>query len=421
MNCKKILIVSVCSLFIADLFAINVSAIDFEKQESKYMSVCQSSNLTKSEQKTCQSFNDYLKEKNKKLKNEIKNINTNIEVSQENLKDIQEKIENLNKEITAKEQEIIYYQNQITDLEKSIEDKETELKNRIYAMQGTYNSNMYLEYIFGSENFADAFSRIDAVNEITEYDKELIQTLVSQKESLATQKKALDSAKANLDSQRQAQYELQKKQNEYLQKQQEDLKSASSASAQITENQKKIDESLERAFEEAQKQESSSTNVSQIPSQPSDGTQSSSELGIKIANKALSKQGCRYWWGAPGGGFGDGQSLSSPNAIYFDCSGLVAWAHKQAGVNIGRNTAAGYSRSGKSVSYSNLKVGDVITFDYGSGVAHIGIYIGNQQMVHASGKGSSTRGQYANQCVKVSSIAPGSYYYNYIYNCRRLY
>ena len=56
------------------------------------------------------------------------------------------------------------------------------------------------------------------------------------------------------------------------------------------------------------------------------------KTGLAIANKALSKQGSRYWWGAPGGGFGDGQGLDSPNAIYFDCSGLVAWAHRQAGV-----------------------------------------------------------------------------------------
>ena len=90
---------------------------------------------------------------------------------------------------------------------------------------------------------------------------------------------------------------------------------------------------------------------------------------------------------------------------------LVAWAHRQAGVKIGRSTAAGYSRSGSGVSYSNLQIGDVITFNYGSGVAHIGIYIGNGQMIHASGDGSGTTGQYADQCVKITSIKKGSYFY----------
>lgn len=132
------------------------------------------------------------------------------------------------------------------------------------------------------------------------------------------------------------------------------------------------------------------------------------ETGEKIVAYAKTKLGCRYYWGASG-------------PKYFDCSGLVYWCHRQAGISIGRLTASGYSQSGKAVSYSSLQPGDVITFNYGSGVAHIGIYIGNQQMIHASGQGSDTVGQYANQCVKITSIAEGSYFYRYIYNCRRLY
>ena len=42
-------------------------------------------------------------------------------------------------------------------------------------------------------------------------------------------------------------------------------------------------------------------------------------------------------------------------------------------------------------------------------------------MVHASGRGSSTVGQDPNQCVKVTSIKSGTYFYRYINNCRRLY
>ena len=152
--------------------------------------------------------------------------------------------------------------------------------------------------------------------------------------------------------------------------------------------------------------QNNSANNNQSSSSPT--TESNAALGVKIANYALAKQGSRYYWGASG-------------PTYFDCSGLVYWAHKQAGVRIGRTTAAGYAGSGKSISYSNLQIGDVITFNYGRGVAHIGIYIGNGRMVHASGKGSETVGQDPNQCVKVTSIAPGSYFYNYIYNCRRLY
>ena len=42
-------------------------------------------------------------------------------------------------------------------------------------------------------------------------------------------------------------------------------------------------------------------------------------------------------------------------------------------------------------------------------------------MINALGAGSGTVGQYPNQCVKISNIKKGSYFYKYIYNCRRLY
>lgn len=148
-----------------------------------------------------------------------------------------------------------------------------------------------------------------------------------------------------------------------------------------------------------------------------------SETGNAIAKKALTKTGFRYWWGAPGGGFGDKQKLDDPNAAYFDCSGFVAWSYRQSGVKLDRTTASGYSKSGLKVEYADMQAGDVITFSYdkGKSVSHIGIYIGGGKMVHAAGDGSTTLGQYANQCVMVSPITTDSYYYQYIFNCRRLY
>ena len=134
----------------------------------------------------------------------------------------------------------------------------------------------------------------------------------------------------------------------------------------------------------------------------------STPTGDKIIAYAKTKLGTRYYWGASG-----------PN--YFDCSGFVYWTHNKAGIIIPRTTAAVYSKMGKPISYSQLQIGDVITFNYGSGVAHIGIYIGEGNMINALGAGSGTVGQYPNQCVKISNIKKGSYFYKYIYNCRRLY
>lgn len=50
-----------------------VEAIDFSKDEAKYMSLCASGKLTNSNKKTCEEFNSYLKAKNKKLKKDLEN------------------------------------------------------------------------------------------------------------------------------------------------------------------------------------------------------------------------------------------------------------------------------------------------------------------------------------------------------------
>lgn len=95
---------------------------------------------------------------------------------------------------------------------------------------------------------------------------------------------------------------------------------------------------------------------------------SDSSIGAAAANAALSKQGSPYSWGSAG-----------PDA--FDCSGLVYWAYQQVGITMPRTSQALMS-GGVAVSTSELQPGDVI--GYYSGATHVGIYIGNGQIVHAS-------------------------------------
>ncbi len=86
---------------------------------------------------------------------------------------------------------------------------------------------------------------------------------------------------------------------------------------------------------------------------------------------------------------GDKYILGNEGPNTFDCSGLVYYCLKEAGSNRRRLNAAGYSNVSdweKITSYSNLKKGDLIFF-YNDGktkVGHVGIYIGNGEMVDAS-------------------------------------
>ncbi len=95
----------------------------------------------------------------------------------------------------------------------------------------------------------------------------------------------------------------------------------------------------------------------------------------EAASIALQELGVPYQWGG-----------GSP-ATGFDCSGLVMWVYAQLGVQL-PHFAAGQYGYGSPVSRSELQPGDLVFFD---GLSHVGIYIGNGQLVHAPHTGDVVR------------------------------
>ena len=83
---------------------------------------------------------------------------------------------------------------------------------------------------------------------------------------------------------------------------------------------------------------------------------------------ALAQLGKPYQWGATGPGS-------------FDCSGLMVFAWRQAGVTLPRTSAAQHANL-RSVSRSELQPGDLV-FAGSPRVHHVGMYIGNGQIVHS--------------------------------------
>ena len=91
---------------------------------------------------------------------------------------------------------------------------------------------------------------------------------------------------------------------------------------------------------------------------------------IKEAEKYL---GYPYVWGG-----------SSPSTS-FDCSGFVSWVINHSGWDVGRLGAQGLCNICAPVSSANVKPGDLVFFTgtYDSpGVSHVGIYVGNNMMIH---------------------------------------
>ena len=118
-----------------------------------------------------------------------------------------------------------------------------------------------------------------------------------------------------------------------------------------------------------------------------------------MANQALSYRGRPYVFGA-----------SSPSRG-FDCSGLIYFLLRQRGYNPPR-TAAGYRNYGTAVARKDLQVGDLLLFanTYKRGISHIGIYIGNNNFVHAA----STR-----QGVRTDSLST-AYFAKKYHSARRV-
>lgn len=67
-----------------------------------------------------------------------------------------------------------------------------------------------------------------------------------------------------------------------------------------------------------------------------------------------------------------------------DCAGLVTYCYAQVGISVANGSNTIYKSYGRSVSRSDLKLGDVICWDYGGWCGHVGIYVGNGQVIHAS-------------------------------------
>ncbi|GAA3771224.1 NlpC/P60 family protein [Streptomyces phyllanthi] len=103
--------------------------------------------------------------------------------------------------------------------------------------------------------------------------------------------------------------------------------------------------------------------------------QAPSSRAAAALSYAYGKLGSPYVWGATG-----------PDA--FDCSGLTQAAYRAAGVSLPRTTYAQIG-AGQHVARDQLLPGDLVFFY--SGVSHVGIYVGNGQMIHAPRPGEPVR------------------------------
>jgi cell wall-associated NlpC family hydrolase len=116
-----------------------------------------------------------------------------------------------------------------------------------------------------------------------------------------------------------------------------------------------------------------STAVGTKPGEVSSAKQVPASIAERAAAIALQQVGTAYRYGgaSPGG---------------FDCSGLVHYSYRVAGRKLPRTTGQLWDSVG-AVAYADLQVGDLLFFRFDGKLSHVGIYVGDEQFVHAPSTG----------------------------------
>lgn len=335
-------------------------------------------------------------EKKAKVDTEVKKLHEELTKLQ---KEIDEKVKVFNK-VQADIKEV---DANIVDTKKRIEQRSNILSDRMAAYQAQDNTvGTYLNAVLEARSLADLMDRVVAVKTLMDADQELVDQQEADKANLEKQKTTLDEKQKELQKQFQ---ELQQKESEMEVKKAENEAKSLALKAQIATKQEeeRLEAERKAAEEEAARLRAlqATTPVVQATNNNDNNNNSNdnnSNANSSKANDVNSPQ--KVVVGSGSGTASSGDAISTAKQFLgrsyvwggsnpstgFDCSGLVQWSYKQAGVSLPRTASQQYLAT-QRISASEARVGDLVFFSYGSGVAHVGIYLGNNMMIDAQNKG----------------------------------
>lgn len=348
----------------------------------------------------------------------IKNIQSEKAKNESELKNIQSKISGIESQKSALSSEVSSLNDDLTDtllnievLESDLADKEAEIeqaekdyeaakateeqqydsmKKRIQYLYET-GQESYLEMLLTSDSVADLVNKVDYAEELQEYDRRLLDEYKAAKQAVIDLQAQLEEEKQELlEMEEQLKQEKANLESVIAQKKSQiaDFDSQlSAAKAKVSEYQKKIKEQNAQ-IKQLQKEEEAKRKAAAAQSSTSSAGNSTASSGSTsgYSSKSSGKT-------ATVSGGGGGSSIASTGLRYVgnpyvyggnsltngtDCSGFVHLIYAACGISTPRdsNSLAG---GGRAVSESEMLPGDVVCY-YG----HVGIYIGNGQIVHAS-------------------------------------
>jgi cell wall-associated NlpC family hydrolase len=312
-------------------------------------------------------------------------------------------VELIEEEITEKKEQIEETTKELEEAQAVEQEQYEAMKLRIKFMYEKGDST-YLQLLLESQGFSDMVNKAEYIEKLYDYDRKKLQeyeearqTVEQLKERLEEEMSELEAQQHELEEEKESleimlaerqevydNYEVQLAQARQeaavyranIKKQNDEIKRLETEAAQKQSQidaAKQAEEEARRAQERAlQNQQSSSSSSSSGGSSSGSNYASASSYsgtgskGQQIANYACQFIGNPY---VPGG-----TSLTQGA----DCSGFVWRVYKDFGYSVPR-TSYSLRSAGSEVAYSNAQPGDVVCY-----AGHVGIYIGNGQIVHAS-------------------------------------
>lgn len=270
---------------------------------------------------------------------------------------------------------------------KELEADRAQLAERVSSDYKTGGVS-FLSLLVNSATFEDFVNNVYYADKISQSDSEAIAAVNDAKAELERQEQELvdlqsqqEQLKAQQESQKAELEERQAKQKAYVDDLDEQVKQKIEEERQAELERQRQEAEAARAAAEAAAREAAERASVAAPSAPSgggtsSGSASSASARSAIVNAAYSQLGVPYVYGA----YSPGSAL--------DCSGFTKYCYSAAGINI-PHSASGQCGMARSVSRANLQPGDLVFWIGGvSGSAsgnHVGLYIGNDQIIHANG------------------------------------
>lgn len=340
---------------------------------------------TKTAISTASSENAALLTKLNTAQNKVSEINNKVSDKVIAIDDAQTNITATNAKISTISQDIVKTQ-------AEVKARKAVLKEQVVALQkqtgNSVSGNIYVDFIVNSDNFSDMIGRASVIGKLNQANKEAMTSVTDSETKLAdlkteqvTKKATLETTKTTLESDKTQLVTLKTDAEKQQAAFQEEV---DGHQTQLATLQTQLDAQTKAAVEAAQTATetkaptvapTTTNNIQKdAPKATTEAPKSSANTGSLVGN-ALQFVGTPYAWGgaAPGG---------------FDCSGLVYYAGKLAGMNLPRTSQA-QSQLGTQVSLSALQPGDLVFWGGVGSAYHVGIYIGGGSYVHAPAPGQS--------------------------------